>query len=179
MSPTDQPTNSAALLTATPGRWKLDAAGTTLQLQTKAMWGLAKVKATFKATDGSATVADDGSVAGTLAIDAASVDSGNKRRDAHLRTADFLEVDRYPTITYDINAVTPADGNTVKVSGALAVHGVARPLDVIATVTDADAISASLTAEVDINRSEWGLTWAKMGTRLDNHLVINARFLRA
>ena len=116
--------------------------------------------------------------AGTIVIDASSVDTKNKTRDKHLRSGDFFEVDTHPTIIYTATGASPV-GDTFKVSGDLTVHGQTRPLEVMATGTDDGAGRVRITAEVDIDRSQWGLTWAKMGARLANHVVVNAEFTKA
>jgi polyisoprenoid-binding protein YceI len=173
------PTDAAGLLVAGTGTWNLDPSATSVRLRTKAMWGLAKVNISFKATGGSATVAAGGAVSGLLVIDSASVYSGNKKRDTHLRTADFLEVDRYPEITFSATSATPADGGTFTLSGTLTVRGTANPFEILASVTEATPTSFVVTVETDLDRSKWGLTWAKMGARLDNQLSIRARFTKA
>ncbi len=75
------------------GSWELDPDQTTITFHTKALW-VFPAKGTFRALEGVGTVAADGGISGTLVIDAASVDTKNKRRDVHLRTADFLVVRR-------------------------------------------------------------------------------------
>jgi polyisoprenoid-binding protein YceI len=65
----------------------------------------------------------------------------------------------------------------VELTGDLTIHGSTRPLTVLADVST-DGGSATVSAEVDIDRSAWGLTWAKMGAALTNHAVIKARFTK-
>ena len=177
MAATDEPTN-AGPLASTTGTWQLDPSATTVELRTKAMWGLAKVKVVFKPTSGGGTVGADGTVAGTLVIDAASVDTKNKKRDKHLRGSDFFEVETYPTFTYTATGARPATGNQAMVTGTLTVHGKSRPLDVPVTVTEAGPNQVLVTGEVEIDRSDWGLTWAKGGTRLINQVTVAAVFTR-
>jgi polyisoprenoid-binding protein YceI len=174
-SPASRP---AELLSATVGTWTLDPSATQIELQTKAMWGLAKVTGHFTAVEGSALVESDGSVSGTLVIDAASVNTGTPKRDEHLRAKDFFEVDKYPTFVYAISAVTPAADGTLAVSGTFTVHGQTRPLDFVATATLTEPDRATVTASADIDRTQWGLTWTKMGARVDNHVIVTAVFIK-
>ncbi|MCU4183340.1 YceI family protein [Acidiferrimicrobium sp. IK] len=160
------------------GTWTLDPSATSIELRTKAMWGLVKVKAVFAANSGEAVIGSDGTTRGSLVVDPASVDSGVKKRDAHLRTADFLEVERYPTITYSATDATAGPDGTVVVEGTLEVHGTARPLRVPVSIAELDQTSATITAEVDMDRREWGLSWAKMGAKVDNHITVRARFTK-
>ena len=178
MTATNEPTD-AGPLASTTGTWQLDSSASTVELHTKAMWGLATVKAVFKAAGGGGTVGDDGSVAGTLVIDASSVDTKSKKRDTHLRGSDFFEVEIYPTFTYTATGARPATGNQVTVTGTLTVHGESRPLDVPVTVTEAGPNQVLVTGEVEIDRSKWGLTWAKMGARVINRVTVAAVFTRA
>jgi polyisoprenoid-binding protein YceI len=162
-------------LAGAAGAWTLDPTASTIEFESKAMWGLAKVKGRFQAVEGGGVVATDGTVSGTLVIDARSVDTKNKKRDDHLRSGDFFEVDTYPTVIYTVTGASPV-GDQVKVSGDLTIHGQTRPLEVVATVDDSGPDRVRITTEVDIDRSQWGLTWAKMGARLGNHVVVNAQF---
>jgi polyisoprenoid-binding protein YceI len=168
----------AGLLAAAVGNWKLDPAATTIELRTKAMWGLAKVKAHFKAIEGNAVVGEGGTVSGTIVTDAGSVDTKNTKRDAHLRSGDFFEVEKFPSFTYAVTGARPAAGGKITLNGTFTVRDQTRPLDVLATATENGPDRMTITAETDLDRSQWGLTWAKMGAGLHNHLVITAQFAR-
>lgn len=168
---------SATDLPALAGDWTLDASGTSVAFRTKAMWVL-PVKGTMRVIEGRGTVAADGRVSGTLILDPASVDTGNAKRDAHLRTNDFFDVAEYPTITFVASGARPEDDGRVRVEGTLTIHGQTRPLTVLADVGVNGAV-ATADAEVDIDRREWGLTWAKMGAGLANRVIVHAQFLRA
>ena len=162
------------------GSWNLDPSATTVELHSKAMWGLANVKGTFKVASGTGTVGADGQVSGQLVIDAKSIDTHNRRRDEHLRSGDFFEVEKYPTITYAVTGASMLGADQVAVSGTLEVHGVTRPLDVVAAVAEVTPTRAVLTADAaGIDRREWGLTWAKMGARVINRVVVRAVFTKA
>ncbi|HWD94951.1 MAG TPA: YceI family protein [Acidimicrobiales bacterium] len=173
MTPEDQ---TAADPSAFVGSWDLDASRTSIVFHTSAMW-VFKVKGTINALSGDAIFGPDGTVSGTLVFDAASIDTGTKKRDDHLRTADFFEVAAYPTITFTLSSARADDLGTVSVAGELAIHGQTRPLNFAADVSTVGD-SATVHAEFDLDRSAWGLTWAKMGAGLKNHVVISARFTK-
>jgi polyisoprenoid-binding protein YceI len=161
-------------LFASAGSWTLQPSQTSVEFHTKAMW-LLNVKGKFQAIEGSATVSADGSIGGSLVLDAASVDTNNKKRDAHLRTADFFETDAYPTITFTVTAARPQGPGKVELVGNLTIHGTTRPLTIPADVkVTGDSVVVS--GKSDIDRSDWGLTWAKLGAGLKNRVVINATF---
>jgi polyisoprenoid-binding protein YceI len=170
------PNEAVADLSPFAGSWKLDPGHTSIVFITKAMWVLT-VRGAFKATEGSGTVGADGSVSGSIVIDATSVDTKQKKRDAHLRTADFFEVDAHPTITFSLTEAHPKGAGKVELAGTLTIRGTTRPITLLAEVSSTDD-SATVATEFDIDRSEWGLRWAKMGAGLQNHVVINARFTK-
>ena len=62
-----------------------------------------------------------------VTIQARSIDTAEGDRDKHLRSADFFDVDTYPTLTFTSTSVTPRGGNTYDVAGNLTIHGVTRP----------------------------------------------------
>ena len=173
MTSTDSATNSLSGFT---GTWALDPAKTTVDFRTKAMWVL-PVKGTAKALSGEAQISPDGGVKGTLVIDAASFDTKNRKRDDHLRSEDFLEAIKYPTITFTANSGQVVDSDRVEVTGALTVHGRSQPLTLQVDVTGAGS-SAEVASEVEIDRSLWDVSWARMGAGLKNHVVIRAHFDR-
>ncbi|WP_405913796.1 YceI family protein [Streptomyces sp. NBC_00963] len=160
------------------GAWSLDPARTSITIRTKAMW-LLPVKGTAKAVEGGGTVGPDGSVSGTLVVDAASIDTGTAKRDQHLRDADFFEVAKYPTITYEATTGTVSASGRVELTGTLTLHGRTQQLALVGRVTAADDDGATVVVEAEVDRSQWGMTFSKMGAGLRNHLVISARFTKA
>jgi polyisoprenoid-binding protein YceI len=177
MATADTP-EGAGWLSGATGTWVLDPSATTVELRTKAMWVL-PVKGTFRAVEGSGTVSEDGDVTGTLSVDASSVDTGNKKRDNHLRSSDFFETDKHAHFVYTATGASPAGPDQIKVNGTLTVRGQTRPLDIVATVSPTSPSEATVTAEFALDRSQWGVTWAKMGAQTSNQLKVSARFTKA
>jgi polyisoprenoid-binding protein YceI len=159
------------------GDWTLDPEATSVTFRTKAMW-VFPVKGTMKALSGEAHVSADAPVRGTLVIDAASVDTKNKKRDIHLRTKDFFEVEAHPTLVYTANGGHQNGADEVDVTGELTVVGKSQPVTLHAKV-NVSGNTATLTTQVEIDRSQWGLNWAKMGAGLKNQVEIEAHFNRA
>ena len=85
------------------------------------MWGMVPVKGVFREVTGSGTVSAAGDVAGTITVAAGSIDTKMKKRDDHLRSADFFDVANTPDITFTVEQVTPS-GEGVTVTGALTVR---------------------------------------------------------
>ena len=165
-------------LSAYVGTWTLDAAATTIEFRTKAMW-LLPVKGSFKALSGNGVARDDGSVTGSLEIDAASVSTGMPKRDAHLLTADFFDVAKYPTFTYAVSAVAPNADGAFTLTGMFTAVGQTHPLNLVATVDSATPGRITVNAQGDLDRTTWGLAWTKMGAGVHNHLMITAVFSKA
>jgi polyisoprenoid-binding protein YceI len=98
-------------------------------------------------------------------IQAASINTGTADRDAHLRSADFFEVEKFPTLTFKSTRVDAKDPMQAKVHGDLTMHGITRPvtLDVAFLGQQKNPFTGMPTvgfeASVTINREDFGLTW--------------------
>lgn len=97
-------------------------------------------------------------------ITAASISTGNEQRDTHLRSADFLNADEFPTLHFKSTKVVMTGENTAKIHGDLTIRGKALPV-----VLDAEYLGENTSpygdqrigfiANTKINREDWGLTW--------------------
>jgi polyisoprenoid-binding protein YceI len=97
-------------------------------------------------------------------IDAASINTKDAQRDGHLRSADFLDVENYPKITFKSTSVELTGENTAKLHGDLTIRGVTRPVTLDVTYNGSakspwGSISYGFSASTTINREDWGLTW--------------------
>lgn len=144
------------------GRWTLDPARSTVVIKHKTIWGLSTVNGAFSQVSGEGEVLPDGSAHGTLKIDAASIDTKHGKRDAHLRSAEFFDIEKHPEITFTASGATPNADGTAHVIGDLTVRGVSRPLSFNAAVNP-DGEAVTLTAETAVDRAEFGLTWNQLG----------------
>jgi polyisoprenoid-binding protein YceI len=145
------------------GVWQLDAAASTVAVRHRTFWGLVTVKGTFGAVGGRGEVGPDGSATGTLTLDAATLDTKNKKRDEHLRSADFFDAGNHPEITFAVGSARPGTGDAVEVSGQLTVRGVSRPQTLTARLAAADAEALTLETEFAVDRAGFGLTWNQLG----------------
>jgi polyisoprenoid-binding protein YceI len=99
-----------------------------------------------------------------LRIDASSVDTRNPDRDAHLRSSDFLELAKYPTITFRSTSISVEGDTKYRVIGDLTVRGVTRPVavdfDYTGTAVDPDGHQLiGFEGRSTITRSDWGVSW--------------------
>jgi polyisoprenoid-binding protein YceI len=160
------------------GHWTLDSGRSSATLRSKSMWGLVSVKGTFRKLEGSGTVSPDGQASGSIALAANSLDTKNKKRDVHLQSADFFLSEKFPQITFSVAKVVPA-AEGVTVSGTLTVRDRSRQISFPATVGLAGDGDITLDAAVQVDRSEFGLTWNQMGmASMQNTIGIHAVFTK-
>jgi polyisoprenoid-binding protein YceI len=163
------------------GAWTLDGARSSVGLSSKSMWNLVKVKGRFSQVTGAAVISAAGEATGTLTVAAASVDTKIKKRDDHLRSADFFDAAKYPDISATITSVTPAgDGADAAFSGTLTVRDQTRPVTVSGKVSAQGADEITLDAEVPVNRADYGMSFNQLNMMSkDNIITIHAVFTRA
>lgn len=99
-----------------------------------------------------------------LRIETASIETGHPERDAHLRSPDFLDVERFPEMVFHSGEIRRKRGSVFEVSGTLLLHGVSRPVTLEADYggsnADLDGVErAGLLAKGSIDRRLFGLTW--------------------
>jgi polyisoprenoid-binding protein YceI len=160
------------LATAVPVRaqstWEIDPAHSSVGFSIRHMM-VSNVRGTFGKFSGMAKANEKDLTESTVeaTIDVASIDTGNAKRDDHLRSPDFFDVAKYPTITFKSRKVTPAGDKKWKVTGDLTMHGVTKEvtLDVegpTAEVKDPQGkVRAGATVTTKLNRSDFGITWSK------------------
>jgi polyisoprenoid-binding protein YceI len=160
------------------GSWTLDPARSEVRLKTRHTWGLLPLTAVFSQVSGSGTVTEAGEASGVITVGAASLDTKNKRRDEHLRSAAFFDVANHPDLTFTVDSVRPA-GDGARVDGRLTVRDQTRPAPFDATIS-ADADEVTLDGALQVNRGDFGLTWNFTGiASMHNTIVIHAVFTRA
>jgi len=114
------------------GTWKIDPVHSSVEFQVKHL-GIASVKGQFKEFEGTLEVTADG-VRAYGTVETASVDTREPQRDAHLRSADFFDADQHPQITFQSTAVRTIDEEDFEIEGDFTLHGITRPLKLIATL---------------------------------------------
>jgi polyisoprenoid-binding protein YceI len=97
-------------------------------------------------------------------IDAASIDTGVPDRDAHLRSADFFDTAKYPTLTYKSRGVKVLGPESLRVIGDLTLHGVTKEVDLEVELGGQGKdpwgnVRTGFTARASLNRKEFGLAW--------------------
>lgn len=147
----------------TPGVYSIDHSHTHVGFAVK-HFGLSKVRGEFDKFEGTISIADpvtDSHV--EVTIDASSFNSRDDGRDAHIRSADFLDVENFPTLEFRSTGIR-ADGDDWIVAGDLTIHGVTRSVEL---ETELEGIiddpygqeRIAFSAETEIDRTDFGLTW--------------------
>lgn len=148
--------------------WKIDPAHTAVEFKIKHLM-ISWVKGTFTDVQGSAVFdqANPDMSSVKVQIATASIDTNNKKRDDHLRSADFFNVDTYPVMSFTSKDVVVTNGVPTQINGELTLHGVTRALTLdienfSQTVTDPSGNTRrGASASAKINRKDFGLTWNK------------------
>jgi polyisoprenoid-binding protein YceI len=156
-------TNNSGVQTRTA--WQIDPAHSLVEFSGKHMV-FATVKGRFQSVKGEVLWDEANPEASTVSveIDVASLTSGNEQRDGHLKSPDFLEVEKYPTITFQSVRVEPRGADRAKVVGNLTIRDVTRPVELEAELTGRgrspfNTEVAGFAARTQINRKEFGLNW--------------------
>ncbi|MBJ6752114.1 YceI family protein [Geomonas anaerohicana] len=169
---------------ASASTWNIDAEHSSIGFKVRHLM-VSNVKGVFGKVSGVVNV-DDSDLSRssvTATIDTTSIDTGVAKRDAHLKSPDFLDVAKYPTMTFVSTGVTRGSGGNFKVMGNLTLHGVTRPV-----VLDVEGLSPEIkdpmgtprrgaSASTTINRKDYGLIWNKMmeagGVAVGDEVKIN------
>jgi polyisoprenoid-binding protein YceI len=151
-------------LAAATGTWVIDPTHTNLGFTARHAM-VAKVRGAFGEFAGSFTIdgANPANSSAELTIQAASIDTKTADRDAHLTSADFLDVENFPTITFTSTAVA-VNGNDITVTGDLTIHGVTKSVDVAYELVGISQdpwgnTKIGFEGSAKISRKEFGLTW--------------------
>jgi polyisoprenoid-binding protein YceI len=163
--------SAVALMFALPSMalastWDVDGSHSSAGFSVRHMM-VSNVNGSFNVKSGTVNVDDKDITKSTVeaVLDATTVNTGNAKRDEHLKNADFFDVAKYPTITFKSNKVEKAGEGKLKVSGDLTMHGVTKP--VVLDVTGPSKESkdpwgntrTGVQAVTKLNRKDFGLTY--------------------
>ena len=140
------------------GRWQLDPQRSTIEFRVRHFWGLATVKGQFDDYQGRLDLSSDPAI--ELTIDAASVETGNPKRDRHLRSADFFDAENHPQLRFVSDSVVQ-DDYTLKVRGRLFARDRSIPLALDAHMRRIDSGLEIEAATIALHR-ELGMNWSPL-----------------
>lgn len=150
--------------TPNTGTWVIDASHSSVGFVAKHLM-VSRVRGQFRDFSGTIQIGDpvkDSRI--EVEIKAASIESGDPKRDEHLMSDDFLSVGNYPVLTFVSTKVERTDAESGKLTGDLTIRGVTRPVtldvDLLGTASDPwGETRAIFSATTKINREDFGLTW--------------------
>ncbi|MGK9270828.1 YceI family protein [Williamsia muralis] len=142
------------------GTWTIDPVHSAVNFSVRHLM-VSKVRGKFENFSGAITVDENGNPAVTAEIDVNSINTGNEQRDGHIKSADFFEVEKYPTATFTSTSVKP-DGGDYLLEGDFTLHGVTKP---VALKLEFNGVNpgmgngpvAGFEASVVLNRKDFGI----------------------
>jgi polyisoprenoid-binding protein YceI len=140
------------------GKWQLDPERSSVEFRVRNLWGLMSVKGHFEDFQGRLDLDADPAI--ELKVDAASVHTGNSRRDEHLRSADFFDVEHHPRIRFASTSVVLRD-DIAKVRGRLFARDRSIPLEFDAHVRRSDK-ALEIVAATEAPHRDLGMTWSPL-----------------
>jgi polyisoprenoid-binding protein YceI len=157
MTSTSQATTTTQL---SAGTWAIDPVHSSIGFSVRHLM-VSKVRGTFANFSGAVVVAEDGTPSVTAAIAVDSVNTNNEQRDAHVKSADFLGVDTYPTATFRSTGVR-ANGENYVLDGDFTLKGVTRPVSLNLEFNGVNpgmghGEVAGFEASVVLNRKDFGI----------------------
>src|SRR5579859_1369505 len=148
----------------TQSRWQFDPFHTQVEFATKHL-GMMTVRGHFAEISATGTIDPDKPEASSVEVtmQSASIRTHNENRDNDLRGSNFLEIDKYPTITFKSTRIEPAGSDTYTMTGDLTIKGITKPVTLKVTrygeINDARmGHRMAYSAEGEINRKDFGLT---------------------
>jgi polyisoprenoid-binding protein YceI len=142
------------------GTWAIDPVHSSIGFSVRHLM-VSKVRGNFENFSGAIVVGDDGSSSVTADINVDSINTGNEQRDAHIKSADFFEVDRYPTATFRSTGVR-ANGDKYVLDGEFTLKGVTKPISLDVEFNGVNpgmgqGEVAGFEASVVLNRKDFGI----------------------
>jgi len=147
--------------------WNIDPAHSVAEFKVKHMM-ISNVKGQFTGVTGVLSL-DEADVTNShveVSVDAASISTGDAQRDAHLKSAEFFDAEKFPTLSFKSNRVVQKGDEELTVSGDLTIHGVTRNVEFRVEGPTAAAkdpwgnTRVGVSAATKINRKDFGLTWS-------------------
>jgi polyisoprenoid-binding protein YceI len=154
-------------VTAAATTWKIDPVHSVAEFKVKHLM-IANVKGQFTGVSGTLSLDDSDLTLSRVeaTIDAASINTREPQRDTHLKSPDFFDVEKYPTLSFKSSHVSRKSDGELQVAGNLTIHGITRDVTFEVegpTPPQKDPwgnTRVGLSATTKINRKDFGLTWS-------------------
>ena len=149
------------ILLDTAGGWTLAPNRSSVTFRNKTAWGLSTVTGTFSEFSSDGVVGE--TVTGRLVIRATSLHTGITKRDDHLRSADFFDVDTYPDIVVEVTGFQSAGAGAARLPATLTVRGTSHPIDLPVSVQVLDDDAVRVSGGCTVSRREFGVSGNMLG----------------
>ncbi|OBK73815.1 YceI family protein [Mycobacterium sp. 1274761.0] len=158
MTPVDSPATATAQLST--GTWAIDPVHSSIEFSVRHLV-VSKVRGHFNSFGGAVVIGEDGSASVTAEIAVDSVDTRNEQRDAHLKTADFFDVEQYPTATFTSTGLRQ-NGENYVLDGDFTLKGITKPISLELEFNGVNpgmghGEVAGFTASVVLTRKDFGI----------------------
>jgi polyisoprenoid-binding protein YceI len=157
---------------ASVGVWNVDPGRSTIGFKSRSFYGLVPVKGHFSDFSGDGQITETQTVFGRIDIKAASLDTKMRKRDEHLRSADYLDVAKFPDISMVVTSAEAIDGDIVDLRAQLTVKGTTAPLPLRTKVEVLDDGAVRLRAQATIDRKDFGVDGNLMGMVVDKATIL-------
>ncbi len=162
---------AAAALAAAPAlaateTYEIDAVHSSVTFKIRHL--VSRVPGRFNDFEGTITVDRENlaTAKATVTIDVASIDTGNEKRDGHLKSPDFFDVEKHPKMTFEITKVETKSADKALVHGNLTIKGITKPVtletDILGFGPGMGGFSSGFEATGTINRKDFGIVWNRV-----------------
>ena len=144
------------------GTWAIDPVHSEVSFVVRHMM-VSKVRGRFDKFEGTLVTGESPLASSVTAkVDLTSINTGQEQRDAHIRSADFFEVEKYPEISFASTSIEKIDDETVKITGDLTLHGETHPIELEAELGGVETgpegeTRTGLEVTGTLSRKEWGM----------------------
>ncbi|MEO6859148.1 MAG: YceI family protein [Solirubrobacteraceae bacterium] len=172
------PTSDLAERSSLATCWRLDPVGSKAEFRVPHFWGLVTVGGHFDRIDGVLDIDENGQRQIELTIDAASLDTGIRKRDKHLRSADFFDAERNPEVRFHSTRISDPGDGPLRVDGELVAAGNRVALSLEPTLEQSDG-QLRIDTSTLVDQRQLGMTWSPLGmTRTPVTLHVHALLRR-
>jgi polyisoprenoid-binding protein YceI len=156
------------------GRWQLDPQRSSIKFRARNFWGLMTVEGHFDDYEGRLDLTADPAI--ELTIEATSLQTGNRKRDEHLRSADFFDAENEPRVRFLSESILAGD-DMLRVRGRLFARGRSIPLELEARIRNLGEEDVQIDATTTAVHRELGMTWSPLGMILPRSQLLVSGYL--
>ena len=148
-------------LLSVPGRWRVDPFATRANFLAYTFWGLIPVRGSLAARAGQLLIEPPGA-SGELVLDAASVNTGIRLRNLHLRTRNYFDATRHPDVRFVAQTIAALGPERISVAGELSVAGHSAPVTLECATRVEDSQRVELTGQVRVDRRSFAMSGGQL-----------------